>query len=228
MILIICSLAIISSCKKDNEEFALSMSSVNLTRGETLRLTATMPAVYLSLDTNVAKVSPDGVITGVRVGTTKITANAEGATASCDVTVNPKSSLYREPLFVASASRDQIKYYEKRALNKETFDALIYNGENFDVDAVVYLVDAIYNGSAVLLNSTPGIMENAYDFLEERYPYLGQVSYMSYAFEVDQSRAIVLSYDSDLGYNVMYLFLDGKADFSALHRARLQALKDRL
>lgn len=223
LILIICTLAIVVSCKKD-EKFTLSTNSIRLTHGETVQLTSSVPAEYTSLDTNVAKVNSSGVITGVRLGATQIYATAGDITLACGVTVDPRSNLYREPLFKVTQTRNQIKNYETRELDYDGTDALIYRGENSDISAVIYLIDITFNGAAVLLNGTSTVIDRAYEFLEERYPELGKIGYQTYAFDVDDERAVVLGYDSDLGYHVMYLLLSDKSMVKQAHRSRVDAI----
>lgn len=212
---------LLTGCKKD-EEFTISMSSVNLTRNATAQLNASMSAEYMSSDTNVARVSASGLITGNRIGTADIIATAAGKSLRCSVTVTPVSTLYREPLFEVASSRSDIKHYETRELAYEDAQSLIYNGENSQVDGVIYLVGISYDGADVLLVNTLSTPSRAFEFLYERYAYLGEISPGAYAYHVDDHRAVVFNYDDDLGYNVMYLMLSDKSGLKQQFNRNLQ------
>ena len=78
----------------------LSPAEVSIEAGQTKQLTAQVtddqgntltgrPISYVSDNAAVATVSSSGVITGVTVGTAKITATSEGKTGTADVTVTP-------------------------------------------------------------------------------------------------------------------------------------------
>lgn len=207
---IIIALVLLAGCKKD-EKFTISQESANLNRLGTLQLNASVDAEFKSLDTNIAYVSSSGLITGNRIGSTDIAATADGKTLYCRVTVSPRSMLYREPLFEVASSCSDIKNYETRELVFENAQSLIYNGENSDVDGVIYLVGLSYDGADVLLAYSSIIVDKTFEFLDERYLYLGEISPDAFAYDVDEHRAVVFNYDVELGYNVMYLLLSDKA-----------------
>lgn len=73
-------------------QIALDKTSATISVGQTVKLVATMEASWASADSSVAKVGNDGVVTGVKAGTTAITAtSAEGTTATCMITVTEES-----------------------------------------------------------------------------------------------------------------------------------------
>ncbi|MDE7227814.1 MAG: Ig-like domain-containing protein, partial [Treponemataceae bacterium] len=79
------------------ENIALSMTELTLARGETGKLTATVlpenadnkTVTWQLSDTSVATVDDDGTVTALKQGTAVITAQADGKTATCTVTVPP-------------------------------------------------------------------------------------------------------------------------------------------
>lgn len=218
--LLLIAIATLVGCKKD-EEFTISHESLSLSRNEAVQLNASMTAEYKSLDTNIAHVSASGLITGNRIGSTDVIATAGGKTLYCRVTVSPRSTLYREPLFQVASSRADIKNYETRQLEFENAQSLIYSGENNNVDGVIYLVGISYDGADVLLTGFSAYSE-AFDFLDERYPPIGEIYEDAFAYEVDQNRFIVANYDADLGYNVMYLFTDKKTGVTEAFRKAMK------
>lgn len=73
-------------------QIALDKASATISVGQTVKLTATMEASWTSADNSVATVGNDGVVTGVKAGTTAITAtSAEGTTATCMITVTEEN-----------------------------------------------------------------------------------------------------------------------------------------
>jgi len=81
---------------------SLSQTSLTVEMGRKARLVATVnpraknkKILWMSADSNIASVEEDGTVTGITVGTTSVTATAEGNTAlkrTCLVTVIPKTS----------------------------------------------------------------------------------------------------------------------------------------
>lgn len=78
----------------------LSQSEIKLTAGQTAQLTATVENAddnslieWESADENVATVDQNGEITAVNPGTTTITAKCNDASASCEVTVVPPTTI---------------------------------------------------------------------------------------------------------------------------------------
>ena len=98
--------------KKADQEIKATISSANLTEGETAAIDASAVAgtlSYSSSDTAVATVDENGVVTAVSIGTATITITAEGnenynsATTAIEITVTEKpqqhSHEYGDPVF---------------------------------------------------------------------------------------------------------------------------------
>ena len=98
--------------KKADQEIKATISSANLTEGETAAIEASATAgalSYSSSDTAVATVDEDGVVTAVSIGTATITITAEGnenynpATTAIEITITEKPQQhtheYGDPVF---------------------------------------------------------------------------------------------------------------------------------
>lgn len=96
------SAAIVAAGCKDTTapvaDLVLTQSSATVTVGDTLRITATLydadgnvlsgrSVSWSSVDTTVATVDADGLVTGVAEGTTTVAATSEGISASASITV---------------------------------------------------------------------------------------------------------------------------------------------
>ncbi|MBP3255338.1 MAG: Ig-like domain-containing protein [Clostridia bacterium] len=79
-----------------DETINMVKTTASVKVGETIGLAATSSKgatiTWTSSNSSIATVSSTGVVTGVSVGTTTITARGESATATCQVTVYPKDS----------------------------------------------------------------------------------------------------------------------------------------
>ncbi len=110
---------------------SISDSEISVRAGNTSQLTATVSpsgatknsVSWMTSDPGIAGVSPTGLVTGIKEGTATITAEADGITASCAVTVSKNS--------VASVS---LSYGRKT----------MYVGDVFALSAVVHPDDATH------------------------------------------------------------------------------------
>ena len=120
---------------KHVQQLTLSKTSAQLTKGETLQLTATVtPAdadfdgfTWSSSEPAVATVSSEGLVTAVAAGNATITVQADGKTATCVVTVAEK--------LAESVSLD---VHEKQVTEGEVF-TLTASVLPADADSVVYV-----------------------------------------------------------------------------------------
>ena len=107
----------------------LSQTSITLFAGETTNLTATIAPenatnktiTWSSLDSNIAAVNKDGIVTAITVGSTSIVAQAGKITASCTVTVKP---------------------IEVTSITLNHSDATIFKGENISLIATIVPANA--------------------------------------------------------------------------------------
>lgn len=104
-------------------DISLNKTSTTIAKGETEKLTATLKPEdassaisWSSSDEKVATVSEDGTVTAVGAGKTKITATANGHSASCEVTVNVP---LKEIKVTGEGNRNTIKKGETLQLTAE-------------------------------------------------------------------------------------------------------------
>ncbi len=212
LIMITIAYLALMSCKKDAEPLTLR-NSVEITYGQTEPLNASHQCTYNSLDTIVASVSSAGLITAHRIGTTKVTAtsNETGERAECTVTVTPRSNLYKLPIAVRYELEYTVKALETRELIAGGNGILVYAGENAKVRKVMYQFEQLELKSIdVMLQNTITVENEAMQFLEERYTYLGEIDYKAFAFS-EGDMILVLNTDASLGLNVLYFWSDGKS-----------------
>jgi len=163
---------------------------------------------WKSSNNNVATVDNNGKVTTLAAGETVITVETAsgGFSDECKVIIAP----YREPYLTFGASKTTVKNYETRKLIEENDDYLLYEGENKDVVEVYYLFD--FNklwGSCVWLKNTSGIGNRIFNFLSEKYEYLGKEEefhrfisldkkmYILFGFEDEWNEWVVLYADED-------------------------------
>lgn len=83
--------------QRDGASYDVTLNSnlINLYPQETFQLIATeRGAKYTSANSSIAKVSADGVVTGVKPGTTTVTATYNGKTSECKVIVSADDGTY--------------------------------------------------------------------------------------------------------------------------------------
>ncbi len=135
----------------------LSSSSLSLETGATAQLTAAAstkhPITWKSSKTSIATVDEKGIVITKKPGTTAITANADGTSATCNVTVKSPTvkiskssvSLYRKQsiqLNVSSSSKSTPTWKS----NKKTVATVDSNGN----------VSAVKNGTAIITATVDG------------------------------------------------------------------------
>lgn len=207
---------LVIACGKDTKkpEAILNSTNVALKHKETFQFEVTrgneqVPFSTLtssSSDDFVGSLSSSGLFTANSIGETTIKIVGEGISLSAKVTVEPIYNLYREPSLNFSHSKAQIKSYETRSLDGETAGALLYKGENNNLDYVMYIFEnGVLNGAAVLFPPRSSLVEQVTAFYNERYNYLGQTSGRLVFDTPKSSVMVVIGVDSDLGFNAMYL-----------------------
>lgn len=130
---------------------------------------------YSSSDEYVATVDENGLVSGNHVGECIINiSTADGISTECTATIKPRSSLYKEPYLTIGGTVSDVKAYEKRTIYTETSTAIAYKGENSNIRYVMYLFEGGKMTSAtVLFANTSYCVEEAYNYLSERYDLVG-------------------------------------------------------
>lgn len=141
-----------------------------------------MIANYISSNPNIVYVDGSGMITGVSVGSAKITAvTADGKnTANCTVTIKPQSTLFTEPVISFGSTIELIKSKETRTLFGTESDTiqhevlLDYQDTNPAVKDILYLFESGKLTSIwVFFTQTSTLSAELKTFLQERYKYMG-------------------------------------------------------
>lgn len=215
-LILLVSLLLFACGKEDpqDQNITLSQTAVEIDFEETFRLDATFirdgysPSGFIweSANPNIATVSDNGTVTGLRVGTTIVTVLTADRlfSADCEVTVNPTNFLYIEPLFDFGQNKAFIRENETRTFWNEYEDALLFEGENENVYGVVYVLpETLYEYSYVLLNiETEAELMNVIAFLDQRYEMLGY----NEGFLIFENEDILLGISEDEeGFFVLYL-----------------------
>ena len=101
-------------------------------------------------------------------------------------------------------SKSYIKSQEKRALEDESNDALLYKGESYNVRYVMYSFEnSKLNLADVMLTSSDYIVESVKTFLDERYIYVGYSDGVA-IYTDNKGTVLGLNYDTTLGLNILY------------------------
>ncbi|MDR1864836.1 MAG: Ig-like domain-containing protein [Bacteroidales bacterium] len=172
----------------------LSHPSLTLYRDQALSLwvncqppDAQPPAFRFDSDNlNVATVTPDGLVTGVHVGTCRITVTGGGYSDTCTVTVAPQSPFaFTEPHIQPGYTKAQVRALEERPLIRESRTELIYAGENSKVAKITYLFQNNLLSSVIVELACTDCMEDVKTFLTERHLYLETNYNSNMVFQTD-------------------------------------------
>ena len=192
MLLTVSASAILTACSKEEPEPApaLDKYQVTLKTGQSTTVTYTGPSScqWSSDEPQIAKVD-NGVITGVRVGKTKIHAND----LVCDVTVTPRYTRYYEPCAEWDCSKSKvISYMSGYSLGGSSTDnPLFYYGTG---SVIAYMYN--FNDNNKLESSFMAIKlseaDYIVDFLDERYIPVDFEDEYFFFTSVDQKSVITL------------------------------------
>jgi len=236
-LILLVSLILFACGKEDpqDQNITLSQSAIEIDFEETFRLDATFirdgysPSGFIweSANPNIATVSDNGTVTGLRVGTTIVTVLTADRlfSADCEVTVNPTNFLYLEPLFDFGQNKAFIRANETRTFWNENEEAMLFQGENENIYGMVYVFpETLYELSYALLNiETEAELMNLIAFLEQRYDLLGYNG--EFLIFENEEILVGLSEDED-GFFVAYLQNEDPAD-AGNRIERLQKLSEK-
>lgn len=165
-------LLMVGCSKEDDAKLSLSTNSISLYSEETETVTASDKATWSSDDEFVATISDNGVVTGEHVGKTMITAAGDNGEDKCAVEVKAKYNTYADPIFEFGASKSTIKSKEKRTLDTEKAESLLFKPEKSTIGGVGYLFEDGKMNAIAINVKTSSAME-ATKFLIERYLVVG-------------------------------------------------------
>ncbi len=180
----------------------LSQSEIKLTAGQTAQLTATVEngaddclIEWESADETVATVDQNGEITAVNPGTTTITAKCNDASASCEVTVVPPTTIS------LSQNEMTLKTGETAQLTATAENADSHPVEWTSSDETVATVDAtglisaLANGNATITAECNGATAVCEVTVEAPLPApnIGDYFYSdgTWSAEIDESKSII-------------------------------------
>lgn len=218
---------IFNSCEKKLKSVELDNEEITIHYNETYQLNASYSPTDIdnrptftwhSENTDVAKTDQKGLIEGVRIGETTITAQTEEPVfkASCKVIVEPISNMYAEPVLDFGENMSFVKDKETRTLVFEDAEGLVFEGENLKVLGIMYFFEyERLSFTAALFENSPSVIEELNTYLSERYEFLG-VNEGIYFHEVGENIIAARSIDSELGLNVIYFEDTGKKATSDL------------
>ena len=180
---------------------------------------------FVSDDEYVAAVDNAGKVSGRHVGECIIEISTSvGVSTQCNVTIKPRSNLYKEPYLVFGGSVSSVKAYENRSIASETSTGIVYRGENSNIRNVVYLFEGgKMTAAAVLFANTTYCVDEAHKYLSERYDPLGSSG--NIIVYQGRGRVIGFSLDNDLGLNALYI---PDTDTKSHTASRFDAVKERL
>ncbi len=229
------------SCEKEDPqdtEINLSQEIVEINFGSEVQLEATFnrtgytPQNFMweSVDPEIASVNNFGLVTANRVGTTQVTVRTDDGqfSKSAEITVNPTNNLYREPFLQFKASRNAVKGFETRTLEGEDDMLVVYRGENSSVRNVVYVFEnEVFVSVGVLLRTTEAIVDQAIDFLDQRYKFEGEED--GFLIYSKDDILVGITIDEDLGLYAVYLdetgFAEGRVNRLKYFNSEAQKLK---
>lgn len=153
------SIVLFSACGED-VEYAVGNSTISMNVKDSVALSLSPVQagwVFTSGDTDIATISPSGIVKGKHIGKTIISVSdtLSGFSAQVDVTITSKYNLYREPCPTFNVDPLVVKKYESRELLEEgsmvtvldeggmavTITYLRYKADNSTHAAVVYFFD---------------------------------------------------------------------------------------
>lgn len=215
ILLLILSFIAFLQCGKEDKKESISFDQhvVTITRGDTKQLNLIYSADDLkgrvfnwsSSDENVVTVSTTGLLTGIRIGETRVTVSSSNGrlTDTVHVILQPEYNLFKEPYFGFGASMAVVKANETRELLSDE-SGLGYLGENENVLAVIYtFTDDAMDASCVVFNLTAEIAAHLSDCFAERYEPIMEDNGAFY-FRNSKGVIAVFSINESMGPNVIY------------------------
>lgn len=154
---------------------------------------------------NIASVDQNGLVTGVREGTTNILVRTADRvfTSICEVRVRPTNFMFKEPYFDFGEDQAFILKKEERQLSVQIPDAMVFNGENQNIRYLNYrFKDGKYFHSFVVLPGRTEIQIQLLDFIRQRYDLQG-FFLNRYHFD-NEHRSVTWAYDTNLDIVLMY------------------------
>ncbi len=209
--------AVFVACGKDNKEptAALNQTEITLHYDEEFQFEVkkgdqTVPFTSLttsSSDEVVGNINGSGLFEANRIGETTIKIVGDGINLSAKVTVEPYQNLFAEPVINFNGTKQDIKNAEKRSLSTETATALLYTGENSNIEEVFYSFgsNGRLNGAISLFPMNISLAEKIAVFYIERYEYIGTSDNVFYFRDQQRGVAVGLDINQGVGFGAVYI-----------------------
>lgn len=176
--------AMCCSCSKDDESpksIKMDSPKMSLNVDDSEKLTVTLSGVepstikWKTSNDFVADVDANGNVEAEHVGTATVYVASESLIDSCLVEVVGKYNTFTEPYVKIGATKSDIKALEKRSLDSEKNDRLVYNDSNPKVEFVMYSFEnGKLTGAGALLKLFVTDATELGKFYRERYDYIGE------------------------------------------------------
>lgn len=220
LLLIFASVAFVG-CSKDDKKLlpekpllSINEKSVTLFYDESFQIEvkkennviSNSSLIFSSSDENVGMVSASGLFEANKLGETTITVTGEGQTMEVEITVKSYGVMFEEPVVDFSSTRDGIKRKEKRKLSAETAGALLYEGENANIEGLFYTFKNNKLSSAlVIFAQRAALVERLGVFYGERYEYAGASDDLL-LFRDDKNKLLIgFGVNDTFGLSAMYI-----------------------
>ncbi|MDR1343885.1 MAG: hypothetical protein LBJ39_00895 [Tannerellaceae bacterium] len=199
-----------SKYEEINQGIKLSKTNYELNFEQTSQIEAISASeiVYTPESEYVAEVSPTGLITGGRVGKTKINLNNEFETKSIDVTIVPKYNIFPEPIEkvgIGATKNDMIKAFGTPSF--ESNGGIAMYDDYFSPYIYMFILDSENRIEAMAIAiETLRIPSNLVDFLNERYmPIRMSNDYAAIFRDKNETmNVVVMPSDDNLNLFIMY------------------------
>ncbi|WP_259014491.1 Ig-like domain-containing protein [Emticicia fluvialis] len=161
---------------------------------------------WKSSDTKVGTVDNSGNFKARKIGKTDVTASTSDGSVSASIEIFPYTTFFAEPVVDFGLSKASVKSKEKRKLEEEATEGLLYTGENSKIENVAYTFsNNRLEYAAVLFQSTSAVVKEATTYMKERYPVSGVDGSEIYFFSDNNKYLAVMGVDEELGLVALYM-----------------------
>lgn len=237
LLLAMVAVVTISSCKKDDNApvYSLNESEVIIHYDETFKFTmsdgaSTVDAnrlTYFSSNESVGTISDSGEFEAKKIGESTITVKGPGSNElTAQVVVEPYYTLYTEPSVEFGTSIQSVKSYESRTIAAETATSLLYDGENGNIEGVMYLFESnkLTGAIVVLPNGDSEFGEQLATFYFERYQFAGESDDMYFFTDEENGVAIGVGVVDSFGLTASYFRLGSEQAMKAMSGIRMRSV----
>ena len=215
-LILLFSVFVFYSCDKELKSIQLDKDKITMHYNETTQLNVSCSPsdveVPITLDWSsenegIASVDEQGLVAGVKIGETNVIVQTKDKKfeSVCKVTIEPISALYKEPIIEFGKNKSYIKEKETRKISVEDSNSIIYEGENSDIEYILYNFesDRLISSSVRLVAKT-SVKDEAEIYINERY-YFVDKTHESSIYRVNSSVIADFMYEEDLYLVILYM-----------------------